>query len=776
MNNFKIKIEPAKQDVGLQILYGSCTDKEIKEYVSNEQAYVKVKCNNKQAFTSLPCIRLHLKNNADIQYKENGITIAKIVVSDNIFSYNVISPDSATIPYTIINGDKDGLKVNIICDRKKCLERIKSNKLINLSVGIDYLVNGGILQNEMFHFQIEFYEQVISHIYSLDYGTTGIVLSKYEGGSVIALELRDVDYDIDKENSSNEGDKPEPLEKETTIVSSISILTDPQKNRKASLILAPSRLDYNRGAVFILSPTKFLIGQPKIPFVDLYAKKFDEIENFSGHITEIKAEDIVKHSYKDVFERFDHDGVRKLILTYPNTYVPKQIKILRDILKQEFELLDDSNIHFVPESDSVVSYYVEMRRKSPKGFPMENERILIYDMGAGTLDISYVIISKKQSEYNIELKKRIGIPVAGNYLDWELYEIIKNEISDKKTSKKIIKNYVKNFLKVDLSMPQTSDAANDLQGAGDTIDTKGGNTTNEQQDEKNYLNSLYNITDLFKGDSKLSRDEIIAKLEKSYFLKVCGDLIFQVLFPENKEKWNEEIDTFVLSGRASQFSPLVNKIKEKFGKANMESLPQLKTCVSEGAIYYQRIKDDQKNKKFKFVSRSQYLKLGAIYAVDNEYGGLSYNYCELINPDKENWDDAEDINGTLYVQLKGEGIMDLQRDDDIIFIQTLLSEDDVRKNYINPMNEALKNNEHLDKLGEYDCFIHKLFKVSPEGILENREEIKTEVEINKDNQVFVICTDVEQNRYPLEVQYFVENVENNEYYKRAAWPSNENEL
>lgn len=752
MNSFNVSIHPIEQPVELQIQYGSCTDKLMKEYNSNESAHVKVKYNEKQQFKRSSCIRLDLNNKANIAYKNNHISINNVSVSEDYFSVRKIA-----LPFSIKNGDTN-LTIFIDYERKQILELVRNNQNIYCSVNIDYSINDSDTKHETLYFQIEFYEQIISRIYSLDYGTTGIVLSKYEGDKVESVILRDVDS-----NNSEE----EPLEKEKTIVSSISILKEhKQENKKASLVLAPSRLDYNQGAKFILSPTKFLIGQPKIPFVDLYATKFDEIEGFTGPITHIKADDIIKTSYKNVFERFDHDEVRKLILTYPNTYVPEQIRILREILKDEFKLLDDSNIHFVPESDSVVSYYVEMRRNSKKGFPKEEERILIYDMGAGTLDISYVIISKNnKNEYKVKLEKRIGIPVAGNYLDYELYEIIKDEISSEQTSQRTIKDYIKNHLKVDLSKKEERTENENL-----------GNSTNGEGQKNNYLNGLY-YPPLFRSESSLDKKEIKEKIDNSYFITVCGELIFHVLFPDKQNTWNEEIDTFVLSGRASQFGPLVDKILDKVGNEKVEILPQLKTCVSEGAIYYQRIKDDPENKKIKFISHSQYLRLGAIYAIDNEDGGLSYDYCELINPDNAKWEDAENINGTLYIQLEGKGMMNLQRDDDVLFIQTILSDIDIKKYYIEPMNKALsEEDKRVNKYGEYDCFIHKLFTVSPLGILTNRERIRTEVFINNDNQITVNCVDEDDNVYELEPQYFVENVENNEYYKKAAWPSNNERL
>ena len=44
-------------------------------------------------------------------------------------------------------------------------------------------------------------------------------------------------------------------------------------------------------------------------------------------------------------------------------------------------------------------------------------------MGAGTLDLSLVTITRNPNTNRVsaEIEKKIGIPIAGNYLDWVLY-------------------------------------------------------------------------------------------------------------------------------------------------------------------------------------------------------------------------------------------------------------------------------------------------------------------------------------------------------------------
>ena len=92
-----------------------------------------------------------------------------------------------------------------------------------------------------------------------------------------------------------------------------------------------------------------------------------------------------------------------------------------------FKNLSKRNLHFIPESDSVVAYYVKksMERENNKAA----ENVVIYDMGAGTLDLSYVkIFVEQENEKMVKksiIEKRIGIPIAGEYFSYLIYENFK---------------------------------------------------------------------------------------------------------------------------------------------------------------------------------------------------------------------------------------------------------------------------------------------------------------------------------------------------------------
>lgn len=54
----------------------------------------------------------------------------------------------------------------------------------------------------------------------------------------------------------------------------------------------------------------------------------------------------------------DKRKLNKVVLTYPNTYTPTHLGILRDIAYKTFPYLRDGYLKFVSESDAVAAYYL----------------------------------------------------------------------------------------------------------------------------------------------------------------------------------------------------------------------------------------------------------------------------------------------------------------------------------------------------------------------------------------------------------------------------------
>ena len=79
-------------------------------------------------------------------------------------------------------------------------------------------------------------------------------------------------------------------------------------------------------------------------------------------------------------------GAHRIVMTCPNTFTPNQRDRLREIVFQAFKsdvLPLRDRIQLMSESDAVAVYYCLERSARPVGI----ERILVYDFGAGTLEI-----------------------------------------------------------------------------------------------------------------------------------------------------------------------------------------------------------------------------------------------------------------------------------------------------------------------------------------------------------------------------------------------------
>ncbi len=188
----------------------------------------------------------------------------------------------------------------------------------------------------------------------------------------------------------------------------------------------------------------------------------------------IKITTILQNAYESIFRDFVYPQVHqqlenedsltsvlnKIVLSYPNTFSPLHIKhIKEDVILQQFPEFDKNHIKFISESDAVAMYYAG--NKYDKAKP---EYVLVYDMGAGTLDITYFYITRKDEKTNINIIGKSGKTTAGNYLDRLIAEHIYLLNKDKFKTKLftdgnnkierehsiILKNYVKKIIKPNL--------------------------------------------------------------------------------------------------------------------------------------------------------------------------------------------------------------------------------------------------------------------------------------------------------------------------------------
>ncbi len=137
-------------------------------------------------------------------------------------------------------------------------------------------------------------------------------------------------------------------------------------------------------------------------------------------------EDVYEMAYMQFFNLYLHDlPAQKIVMTYPNTFAPKHIAKLKELASKCLPTLRQSHIITVSESDAVAYHYLMKRHLFFGGARDVDRHVLIYDMGAGTLDITFFSnIVNGAGKREIDIKGKFGISMAGNYLDYVLAEIV----------------------------------------------------------------------------------------------------------------------------------------------------------------------------------------------------------------------------------------------------------------------------------------------------------------------------------------------------------------
>jgi hypothetical protein len=127
-------------------------------------------------------------------------------------------------------------------------------------------------------------------------------------------------------------------------------------------------------------------------------------------------------------------GAGQVVICHPNTFSELHRERLRNIawkaLAEPLQVIAPKHLHLMSESDAVAYAYCwdRMREITPRG----TERVLVYDLGAGTLDLSVITI-----EWNADpvypvfrARRHLGVPIAGNYFDQTLARIIHELLSE----------------------------------------------------------------------------------------------------------------------------------------------------------------------------------------------------------------------------------------------------------------------------------------------------------------------------------------------------------
>ncbi len=400
----------------------------------------------------------------------------------------------------------------------------------------------------------------------------------------------------------------------------------------------------------------------------------------------------LKNKIKEVSEndyKFEERRIEKLVLTHPNTYTPLNIDVLRKLARTTMPTVYPEHLLFISESDAVACYYLSKRTNLDWGQinptqkkSLDNkEKVLVYDMGAGTLDLTYFIKEKNENNFTIDIIGKLGVNKAGNYLDYViaqiLVELYKNNngkelkklnrllLIDKKTAKGLnvilderdqLKNYVKE-LKAHITKNNLEEKIPKLQlGNQDEFDFEEAKIKDIVNHElfKKFINEI--TCDVLKsfadncGENGVMDIDLVILSGRSTCLYAIREGLKAYI-----DKNNENLKKLEKKEKKTlYFNICSGKVSEEFDSVDALKLGKLKSVVAEGALAY-ATQYKRKDSGFTFHFKHLYATIGIIIHKSNEED----QWIPLIGPNSNHIEDDNYINNSTKLERKGVVWIDL---------------------------------------------------------------------------------------------------------------------
>ena len=497
--------------------------------------------------------------------------------------------------------------------------------------------------------------------FCLDFGTSAVVASYAKSVEELAdrrlIRLEDMKNALMARVWSQPKMREDVGEGSPYLISSATVLQDkdvaPSLSQiniygNSAVLFSPPSIGYSEYYNRLLPCLKSLVGNDTIPneLIPPGTRHRDDTS------LKVRVNDVLTLIYRQLFQFFIPDRIlreaHRLVLSFPNTFSPVHRQIIKKIASASLPNLRSNYLRFVSESDAVAFYYNHHRNSFKlnsesliKGLGDAFDRhVLVYDMGAGTLDLTYftrskIWIDENRSRIRIAIEGKMGVNKAGNYLDYVLAEILVGLFTtdEKVKGDKELVEKLHSLLEI-----KRSDTGKWLSEASKLKDyVKYHLKPNLNKDDEQLGESL----SLFGTEMPLNHfkiNDIVSDKRYKTFLKDVTDDVFQSfvdLFGKGEaESRHLPIDMVIFSGRTTCIRSLRKAVKEYlsvFGKqdreclfadlsskrlfydieSQVEDITSLKTVVVDGALAYCRGKTG-----FELINNNVYPTYGVFFVND----------------------------------------------------------------------------------------------------------------------------------------------------------------
>lgn len=536
---------------------------------------------------------------------------------------------------------------------------------------------------------------------------------------------------------------------------------------------------------YILPYIKSLVGYNNLPdtldYKGLRYKKGGKNRDFTTD--PLTVDEVFTSIYKSLFRDFilpsitnSSKLVNKLILSVPNTYTPRHLDYLHNLVTCNMPQIRRNYIWFISESDAIASYYVtnwydlNSCRNSESVSQLSSvgntEYVLAFDMGAGTLDLTYFSIENNEDDTrNVNILAKIGLNKAGNYLDYLIAEAIIDTHSnflpasllnpDGDPTLILMAGKLKHFIKQCVK-PQLFTKAklifSELNGEDVQIN---GNTVTLNDIEINLI--------AIRDHSSIRN-----------FIKECTvDLIENLFVINGYEKHQTPINTVIFTGRSVQFgegkdegirNSLMNSIKEWNIKDDCQQINiagnDLKTIVCDGALHFATTYSSEAS-AVRILNRNIYASYGLLY---KDIRG-NYQYMELLSPStkpiREPNLETNSTNGVYIYEYDTDrfnaqgnsrgACVDLRNSPKAFFVQSY-SQDTARD---------WKNNRR-----ELISVMWDFISQSAVSSAKDMNKVPIRIEVNGENEmIFTAGTLTNEPSAPMVI-----NINESDSFKKSMWP------